>query len=251
MKLEVRQVTEVTDSLLEAFGRLGRAWSRLTGSADEGGIRWQTVGRVLAEYFGTALVVAVAGLSAVIDMMALWMNALGLLRQALSSVWGAIRGSAQATAGVLLAIGQRVMAFFDAMAAGVRRAFASVVDSVVQLLRRVPGGLLPESLQRIARMPLSTEVPSGSDPSAVQPLGAAPARRGSGAARPAAAEVSHRAGLLERVEAQLAPLFGLRGAEERAPITVQLQVDGQTLAEATHRAGRDSAARSFSPVPTF
>jgi hypothetical protein len=35
------------------------------------------------------------------------------------------------------------------------------------------------------------------------------------------------------------------------PITVNLQVDGATLATAVHRADRDSATRSFSPVPTY
>jgi len=35
------------------------------------------------------------------------------------------------------------------------------------------------------------------------------------------------------------------------PITVNLQVDGTTLATAVHRADRDSATRSFSPVPAY
>jgi hypothetical protein len=35
------------------------------------------------------------------------------------------------------------------------------------------------------------------------------------------------------------------------PITVNLQVDGTTLATAVHRADRDTATRSFSPVPPY
>lgn len=35
------------------------------------------------------------------------------------------------------------------------------------------------------------------------------------------------------------------------PITVNLQVDGATLATAVHRADRDTATRSFSPVPAY
>ena len=34
-------------------------------------------------------------------------------------------------------------------------------------------------------------------------------------------------------------------------VTVNLQVDGQTLATAVHRADRDAATRSFSPVPAY
>ncbi len=36
-----------------------------------------------------------------------------------------------------------------------------------------------------------------------------------------------------------------------APVTVNLQVDGQTLATAVHKANADGAARSFSPVPAI
>ena len=35
------------------------------------------------------------------------------------------------------------------------------------------------------------------------------------------------------------------------PVTVNLVVDGSTLATAVHRADRDAATRSFSPVPTY
>ena len=36
-----------------------------------------------------------------------------------------------------------------------------------------------------------------------------------------------------------------------SPVVVHLQVDGQTLATAVHRADRDAATRSFSPVPAY
>lgn len=35
------------------------------------------------------------------------------------------------------------------------------------------------------------------------------------------------------------------------PVTVNLQVDGATLASVVHRADRDAATRGFSPVPTY
>jgi hypothetical protein len=36
-----------------------------------------------------------------------------------------------------------------------------------------------------------------------------------------------------------------------APITLNVQVDGQTLATAVHKANADAASRSFSPVPSY
>jgi hypothetical protein len=36
-----------------------------------------------------------------------------------------------------------------------------------------------------------------------------------------------------------------------APVTVNLQLDGQTIATAVHKAQADNAARAFSPLPAF
>ena len=35
------------------------------------------------------------------------------------------------------------------------------------------------------------------------------------------------------------------------PFTVNVQVDGETITRANHNANRDTAARSFSPVPAY
>ena len=35
------------------------------------------------------------------------------------------------------------------------------------------------------------------------------------------------------------------------PFQVNVQVDGETVARASHDANRDAAARSFSPVPAY
>jgi hypothetical protein len=38
---------------------------------------------------------------------------------------------------------------------------------------------------------------------------------------------------------------------QQPPFTVNVQVDGETVARAAHNANRDSASRSFSPVPAY
>lgn len=40
-------------------------------------------------------------------------------------------------------------------------------------------------------------------------------------------------------------------ATPAAPVLVSLQVDGEVLAQATARAERDAASRSFSPMPAY
>ena len=42
-----------------------------------------------------------------------------------------------------------------------------------------------------------------------------------------------------------------RDRGQAPPFTVNVQVDGETVARATHNANSDAAARSFSPVPAY
>jgi len=44
---------------------------------------------------------------------------------------------------------------------------------------------------------------------------------------------------------------GATSGAPAAPVVVNVQVDGQTVARAVHKAGSDDAARSFSAVPTY
>jgi hypothetical protein len=145
-----------------------------------------------------------------------------------------------------------VVGFFAGVADAVRRAFTSVIDSVILLVRRVPPILLPEALQGIARLPLSTERPRVEPTMA--PGATARAARVSTPMPPVAAavEAAQRGSALGAITTELAALLGGRNNHgDRRPITVQLQVDGQTLAEATHRADQDERNRSFTPVPTY
>jgi len=48
--------------------------------------------------------------------------------------------------------------------------------------------------------------------------------------------------------------FANSQARERGqapPFQINVQVDGETIGRATHNAGSDAAARSFSPVPAY
>jgi hypothetical protein len=67
---------------------------------------------------------------------------------------------------------------------------------------------------------------------------------------PAAAAASGEADRAAAVEAALARATPGRPAAEQ-PITVNVQVDGETVARAAAHASRDVAGRSFSPVPVY
>jgi TP901 family phage tail tape measure protein len=238
--------------LSEAFGRLIEAWNRATGATDESTDSWRTFGRVVGVVLGIGVGIAMTTLAALIDLVGFAIRAFTWLDESLSAAWGTLRTGARATGAVLGAVAARVARFFASMADAVRHAFTSVVDTVIRLVRRIPAPLLPDSLRGVARMPLSTERPTArTEDGRERTARTAAQARAASSRTPAAAEAADRGSLLGQVHAQLTALLGLRRAESERPITVQLQVDGQTLAEATRRADRDAAARSFSPVPTY
>jgi len=139
-----------------------------------------------------------------------------------------------------------VRTFLTDLATSIRGAFVSLTDGVIGLLRRVPTRFLPEQYAWLARQPLSTEVQQ-QDTLATPTAGAGPDVATS--SMPARAEaVSRRADV-----AQLQASIATRPQASTSPqaLTVNVQVDGETIARAAHNAQRDSASRAFSPVPTY
>ena len=74
---------------------------------------------------------------------------------------------------------------------------------------------------------------------------------GAASALPAAVEARRRSGDGDRLGAALAAFTEVARRTVATPIQIALQVDGDTLAQVTHDASRDAAARSFSPVPSY
>jgi hypothetical protein len=58
---------------------------------------------------------------------------------------------------------------------------------------------------------------------------------------------------MARLEANLMSFANARAKErgQPPPFQINVQVDGETIARATHHASRDLAGRSFSPVPAY
>lgn len=138
----------------------------------------------------------------------------------------------------------RVRTFLTELAASIRGAFQSLTDGVIGLLRRVPTRFLPPEYAWLARQPLSTEVQQqltlapASAPSTDSALSSMPAR----------AEAVSRSSELAQLQASFVPNPTTNAPQ---PITVNVQVDGETIARAAHNARRDSESRAFSPVPAY
>ena len=139
-----------------------------------------------------------------------------------------------------------VRSFLTALAESIRSAFVSLSDGVIGLLRRVPTRFLPAEYQWLARQPLSTEVQQqltlavpSSTPS--PDLASSP--------MPARAEALSRTTELAQLQAAFSA--ATTGISSSQPISVNVQVDGETIARAGHSAQRDSAARAYSSVPAY
>ena len=147
---------------------------------------------------------------------------------------------------------QPVVSHFQQMARSIAAVLFWLRDTVLGVLRQVPSGFLPDSLERLTRQPLRAELNATGRPVEAQRTEATAARaEAATSAMPAASEAQGRAGISEQLEARLAALVSGMERRGQQPLNVNVQVDGETIARATHNANQDNAGRAFSPVPTI
>lgn len=149
---------------------------------------------------------------------------------------------------------QPVVDFFRGVGRAIKRVFDGIRDFVIRLLRRIPDELLPASLERLKRTPLSTEVRSEDEFEAVGRTRATADRaEAATSAMPATADVTGRMNEFAQLEANMLAFANAQARErgQAPPFQINVQVDGETVARATHNANSDAAARSFSPVPAY
>ena len=137
-----------------------------------------------------------------------------------------------------------IIEFFQGLARGIREVFMKIRDVAINILRQIPDRLLPSNLESIKRLPLSSEIDE-EDEFGVTPVLRLPE------VSPLAAGRAQAEGERQGQSALLAKLDALNERLERQnerPITVQVQVDEDTLAETTARANENQQARSYVPV---
>lgn len=147
-----------------------------------------------------------------------------------------------------------VVDFFRGVGRAIKGVFDAIADFVIKLLRKIPDALLPASLERLKRSPLSTEVRSEDSFAAVGGTATTAARsEAATSAMPAAADTAGRADEFAQLEANMMAFANSQAQRQgqTPPFQINVQVDGETVARASHGANRDAAARSFSPVPAY
>ena len=224
---------ELVKTLCDIFGRGADAEAGLASFGDA----LFFVGKMLGKTIGVSLGVAAMALSGLITVVRTLIGAVHRLIGAFVALDRQERLVVQ------------IRRFFgETIPSGVRAAIEAALfrlrDALVRILRGVPSTALPAPLAAFAEQPLAR----GRDAAAAQT-----ARSGGlhGCSR------GLRAPGEERSFAALNVNLGRQRAHQESPplaatpIHIELQVDGETLARATHKADRERASRSFSPLPVY
>lgn len=213
--------------------------------------------RSVAEFLGTVIGYVAAGIAGAIGVMVSFVvNRLAVIIAAFRSVVGFIGGVVDIVGGLVTGnwaqvwvgfkkvvlnainfLAQLVLGFVETIAsvidtiAGIFGADLGGADAIRSLRQDIERGLL-EGVDEITAG--VTVAPAGTTLAA---LDAATSTMPAVAAMPPAMPAS----------------FPMTPAAPPSapPVTVNLQVDGATLASVVHRADRDAATRGFSPVPTY
>ncbi len=278
-------ISGAIDDLKATWAELVGSTNDATGAVNESTAGWKSVGEVIGNVVGgiiTFISLVIAGLIKVVDAV-LWVvtgikdifvvvgTAIGeglgavvwflteTLPNALSSAWEKVTGFFVNVGDFFSGIGAWFKGIFGAIAGAIqgffgkitgvftkiRQAIRGVIDSimnfVVGLLRKIPDALLPESLEKLKRQSFTAHVET--EHSAVAGDDAVPSALSS---MPSAVESRGRSSELAGLRAEVATLAKSRDRGEQ-----KLEVDGETLARASHNANQDAAGRSFSPVPVI
>ena len=118
-------------------------------------------------------------------------------------------------------------------------------NAIAGLFDKLPSWIVPDSVLKLRQVTQTTSenraTPEGfaGSSNALQVM-------------PAASDIRGRADEMARFEAGLQSMEKERSKRgETPPFTVNVQVDGETIAQASHRASADAASRGFSPVPVY
>ncbi len=169
-------------------------------------------------------------------------------------IWRWFTDIFQAIADGIMSFLQPVVDFFRGVGRAIQAVFDFIRDMVIRVLRAIPDALLPDSLERLSRQPLSTEVRTPDSFAATGNTQHTAARaEAASSAMPSAADARGRMSEFAALEANLRGYANDRARErgQPPPFQIQVQVDGETIARATHNANQRNASRAFTPVPAY
>ena len=230
-----------------------------TSATQQNGSAWTALGNVIAFVIGWII-------SAIGVLVSIVSAAVAVISAAIQIVMSVFSGLADVITGVVFIIGGIFTGSWSDIWLGMKLVAFGVVDAIIGVVLELAGaiagvvdaltGLFGEGTHwqqgiRDFRDSLRADMAEGMG---VQDLTfTRPTRPGTAAPGAPASDAMSSMPAVAAMTPAIPASFPMTPAAPPAspPITVNLQVDGTTLATAVHRADRDSATRSFSPVPAY
>ena len=230
-----------------------------TSATQQNGSAWTALGNVIAFVIGWII-------SAIGVLVSIVSAAVAVISAAIQIVMSVFSGLADVITGVVFIIGGIFTGSWSDIWMGMKLVAFGVVDAIIGVVLELAGaiagvvdaltGLFGEGTHwqqgiRDFRDSLRADMAEGMG---VQDLTfTRPTRPGTSAPGAPASDAMSSMPAVAAMTPAIPASFPMTPAAPPAspPITVNLQVDGTTLATAVHRADRDSATRSFSPVPAY
>ena len=230
-----------------------------TSATQQNGSAWTALGNVIAFVIGWII-------SAIGVLVSIVSAAVAVISAAIQIVMSVFSGLADVITGVVFIIGGIFTGSWSDIWMGMKLVAFGVVDAIIGVVLELAGaiagvvdaltGLFGEGTHwqqgiRDFRDSLRADMAEGMG---VQDLTfTRPTRPGTAAPGAPASDAMSSMPAVAAMTPAIPASFSMTPAAPPAspPITVNLQVDGTTLATAVHRADRDSATRSFSPVPAY
>lgn len=284
-------ISGAIDDLKRTWSELVGSTNEATGAVNESTAGWKSVGEVIGAVLGgivTFIGLVIGGLLKVTNFV---LRVIAIVRDifvatgttigeglaalvwwfteefpdALSYAWGRVTNFFSKISSFFSAVGRwftgvfasitgaiqrfwgRIVGFFSKIQQAIRSVVDSILNAALGLLRKIPDALLPASLERLKHQSLSATVRSEREPDVDQPINQIPAAL---SVMPSAAETNSRTNELAMMTSMLAAVVDSKERGDQN-VNINLEVDGETIARASHKASRDAAGRAFSPVPVY
>ena len=249
-------VKNAVSLVFQELGKLGAMFGFTSSASGQAGGSLDAL-RSVAEFLGTVIGYVAAGIAGAIGVMVSFVvNRLAVIIAAFRSVVGFIGGVVDILGGLVTGNWAQVWVgfkkvvlntinFLAQLLLGFVETIAGVIDTIAGVFGADLGGA---DAIRSLRQDIERGLLEGVD-EVTAGVTVAPAGSTLTALDAATSTMPAVAAMTPAVPAS----FPMTPATPPAspPITVNLQVDGTTLATAVHRADRDTATRSFSPVPAY
>lgn len=252
--------------LVNAFSQLGSKIGEITNylfgttaATEDNGDAWTALGNVIG--FTVGFIVSTIG-----ALVSIISAAVAIISGAIELVMSVFSGLADVITGVVFIIGGVIDGSWTDIWTGMKLVAFGVVDAVIGVVFELAGAIggvvdalsglfgndtrFQEGIRNFkdqlrGDIAIDWGVQNVTFTRPIQPGASVPSAVPTGAlsAMPAVAAMPSTAPAMASAAPAASPA--------NSPVVVQLQVDGQTLATAVHRADRDAATRSFSPVPAY